>query len=357
MTPHTKLFIPGPVEVSPKTLQAFSRPMIGHRGSEFKALYGSMQPQLQTLFGTRQPVFLSTSSAWGVMEGAIRNLVHKRVLCCMLGAFSDKWLDVSRRCGKEADALQVEWGDYIHPEALDEKLATGLYDTVTLIHNETSTGVLNSLGDLCAVMRKHPEVLLVVDTVSSFSALPIAMDELGIDVLLTGSQKALALPPGLALFAVSERAFERAAKTPDRGYYFDFIEFKKNQEGDMTPSTPSVGHIYALQSKLEDMFTEGLEARYERHARTNEMVHAWVRENGFGFFAPEGYRSKTLTCIENTRGIDVAAWIGRVKKQHGLVFDGGYGKLKGKTFRISNMGDETPETVGAMLGAITACLE
>ena len=357
MTPHTKLFIPGPVEVSPKTLAAFSRPMIGHRGGDFKALYASMQPRLQTLFGTRQPVFLSTSSAWGVMEGAIRNLVQKRVLNCMCGAFSDKWLDVSQRCGKQADGLRVEWGQPITPALLDEKLATGQYDVVTIIHNETSTGVMSPLSDLAAVLRRYPEVISVVDTVSSFSAVPIAMDELGIDVLLTGSQKALALPPGLAVFACSERAFERAAQAPDRGYYFDLLEFKKNQEGDMTPSTPSIGHIYALQSKLDDIFEEGIEARHARHARTNELVHTWVDDVGFEFFAPEGYRSKTLTCVANSRNIDVAAWLGRVKKKHGLVFDGGYGKLKGKTFRLSNMGDETQETVAAMLAAITDCLE
>ena len=357
MIPHTKLFIPGPVEVSPKTLAAFSRPMIGHRGSEFKMLYASMLPQLQTLFGTTQPVFLSTSSAWGVMEGAIRNLVQKRVLNCMCGAFSDKWLDVSKRCGKEADGLQVEWGQPITPELLEEKLATGLYDVVTVIHNETSTGVMSPLAELAAVLRRYPEVISVVDTVSSFSAVPIPMDALGIDLLLTGSQKALALPPGLAVFACSERAFERAAQAKDRGYYFDLIEFKKNQEGDMTPSTPSIGHIYALQSKLDDIFEEGIEARHARHARTNALVHDWVREHGFGFFAPEGYRSRTLTCVSNDRGIDVAAWISRVKKEHRLVFDGGYGKLKGKTFRLSNMGDETEATVGEMLAAITDCLE
>ncbi len=357
MTSHTKLFTPGPVEVSPKTLAAFSRPMIGHRGSEFKALYASILPRLQTLFGTGQPVFLSTSSAWGVMEGAIRNLTQKRVLNCMCGAFSDKWLDVSRRCGKAADGLQVEWGRPITPELLDAQLATGLYDVVTIIHNETSAGVLNPLADLAAVLRRYPEVVSVVDTVSSFSAVPIAMDELGVDVLLTGSQKALALPPGLALFACSERAFERAVQAKDRGYYFDFLEFKKNQEGDMTPSTPSISHIYALQSKLDDIFEEGIENRHARHARTNTLVHEWVRAQGFEFFAPEGYRSKTLTCVANNKNIDVAAWLGRVKKAHNLVFDGGYGKLKGKTFRLSNMGDETDETIGAMLAAITDCLE
>ena len=209
--PHTKLFIPGPIEVSQKTFAAFCKPMIGHRSNDFKKLYAAIHPQLQTLFGTKQPVFLSTSSAWGVMEGAIRNLVGKKVLNCMCGAFSDKWLDVSQRCGKQAEGLKVEWGQPILPEALDAKLATGEFDTVTLIHNETSTGVMSPLKELCAVIKKYPEVLLVVDSVSSFSAVPIPMDELGIDVLLTGSQKALAMPPGLALFSCSERAFERAA--------------------------------------------------------------------------------------------------------------------------------------------------
>lgn len=354
---HTKLFIPGPIEVSPKTFAAFCKPMIGHRSNDFKKLYGAIQPQLQTLFGTKQPVFLSTSSAWGVMEGAIRNLVHKKVLNCMNGAFSDKWFDVSKRCGKEAGALQVEWGQPICPEALDEKLATGEYDTVTLIHNETSTGVMNPLAELCAVVRKHPEVLLIVDTVSSFSVVPIPMDELGIDVLLTGSQKALALPPGLALFAVSERAFERAAATKDRGYYFDFLEFKKNQADDMTPSTPSISHIYALQSKLEDIFAEGVEARHARHARLNDLVHQWVVRNGFEFFAPEGYRSVSLTCVKNNREIDVAGLNARLKERYHAVIDGGYGKLKGKTFRISNMGDETEETITALLGWLDDCLK
>ena len=170
-------------------------------------------------------------------------------------------------------------------------------------------------------------------------------------------QKALALPPGLAVFTVSERAFERAKKSKDRGYYFDLIEFKKNGEGDMTPSTPSVSHIYALQSKLEDIFSEGVAARHERHARTNTKVHLWVVENDFEFFAPEGFRSKTLTCVANNRSIDVAALIGRVKKKHGMVFDGGYGVLKGKTFRLSNMGDETEDTIAGLLAALDDCLE
>ncbi len=356
MRAHDKLFIPGPVEVSEKTLAAFARPPIGHRGAEFKEIYRAVHPPLQELFGTKQPVFLSTSSAWGVMEAAIRNLVRQRVLCCMCGAFSDKWLDVAQRCGKEAEALQVEWGTAIDHKAIDARLATGHFDAVTLIHNETSTGVMNPLPEICCTLAKYPEVALIVDSVSSFSAVPIPLDDYRIDVLLTGSQKALALPPGFSLFSVSEKAFARAAEVSGRGYYFDFLEFKRQQEGDMTPTTPSIGHIYALQSKLEDIFAEGLTNRYERHARTNALVHDWVRARGFEFFAAEGSRALTLTCVKNNRGIDVAKLARDLRAKHHLVIDGGYGKIKGETFRLSNMGDETEETVSHLLRCLDDCL-
>jgi aspartate aminotransferase-like enzyme len=354
--PHDKLFTPGPVEVSEKTLAAFSHPMIGHRGDAFKNLYRDIHPKLQTLFGTKQPVFLSTSSAWGVMEASIRNLVDHGVLCCMCGAFSDKWLDVARRCDKNAEPLQVDWGKHIDHKDIDATLATGKFDTVTLIHNETSTGVMNPLPEICCILAKYPDVALILDTVSSFSATKIDMDALRIDVMLTGSQKALALPPGFSIFAVSEKAFARAEKQKDRGYYFDFLEFKKQQAEWMTPTTPSIGHIFALQSKLDEIFAEGLTNRYARHARTNALVHDWVRKNGFDFFAEEGFRSKTLTCVKNNRGIDVAKFVRDLREKHHLVIDGGYGKLKGQTFRLSNMGDETEETVSHLLACLDDCL-
>jgi aspartate aminotransferase-like enzyme len=357
MTKTIKLFIPGPVEVSQKTLAAMTGPMIGHRSADFKALYRAIYPGLQQLFQTRQPVFLSTSSAWGVMEGAIRNLVKKKVLNCMCGAFSDKWFDVAKRCGKDAAALQVEWGRPIDPKAVDAQLATGQFDAITLIHNETSTGVMSPLKEISEVLGKYPDVISIVDTVSSFSALPIPMDELGIDLLLTGSQKALALPPGLSPFSASEAAFERAGQLSDRGYYFDLLEFKKNAEEFMTPSTPTIPHIYALRSKLEDIFAEGLENRFQRHLNTNRLVHEWVRANGFEFFAQEGYRSVTLTCVKNNREIDVATFAKRVREEHGFQIDGGYGKIKGKTFRISNMGDETIETMQPLLDALSTTLK
>jgi aspartate aminotransferase-like enzyme len=356
MLARDKLFTPGPVEVSPKTLAAFSRPMIGHRGADFKKLYRDIHPKLQTLFGTKQPVFLSTSSAWGVMEAAIRNLVDRGVLCCMCGAFSDKWLDVARRCGKSADSLQVDWGKHIEHKDIDRALASGKFDTVTLVHNETSTGVMNPLPEICCTLAKYPEVVLIVDTVSSFSAMKIDMDALGIDVMLTGAQKALALPPGFSLFSVSEKAFARAEKIKNRGYYFDFLQFRKHQADWTTPSTPSIGHIFALQSKLDEIFNEGLTNRYERHAHTNALVHDWVKRTAFEFFAEDGYRSSTLTCVKNNKGIDVVDLGQRLREKHHLVIDPGYGKLRGQTFRLSNMGDETVETIAHLLDCLNDCL-
>jgi aspartate aminotransferase-like enzyme len=231
-------------------------------------------------------------------------------------------------------------------------LASGKFDTVTLIHNETSTGVMNPLPEICCTLAKYPNVILIVDTVSSFSGMKIDMDALGIDVMLTGAQKALALPPGFSLFSVSEKAFARAEKQKDRGYYFDFLEFRKQQIEWMTPSTPSIGHIFALQSKIDDIFEEGLTNRYERHARTNALVHDWVERTGFDFFAEEGFRSKTLTCVKNNKGIDVVDLARRLREKHRFIIDPGYGKLRGKTFRLSNMGDETEETVSHLLSCL-----
>jgi len=163
---HVKLHIPGPVEVSAKTFEAFCRPMVGHRGQGFKDLYARVQPQLQQLLSTRQLVYLSTSSAWGVMEGALRNLVTKKVLNCMCGAFSDKWFDVSKRCGKQAEALQVPWGSPIRADDIDRHLATGEFDALTLIHNETSCGVMSPLTEIAALKAKYPDVTFIVDAVS-----------------------------------------------------------------------------------------------------------------------------------------------------------------------------------------------
>ena len=353
---HVKLHIPGPIEVSEKTFQALCSPMIGHRSQGFKDLYAKIQPQLQQLLSTKQLVYISTSSAWGVMEGAIRNLVTKKVLNCMCGAFSDKWFDVSKRCGKEAEALQVPWGSPIRAEEIDKKLATGQFDALTLIHNETSTGVMSPLEEIAALKKKYPDVMFIVDAVSSMSAVPLKFDELGIDVLLAGTQKAFALPPGIAVFVASPAALAKAATVKDRGYYFDFLEFQKNAGQSMTPSTPSISHVYALRSKLDEFFAEGLEARYARHRKTNQMVRDWAAKHGFTLFPDAGFESLTLTCVNNGakpggRTVDVPK-LQKLVKDQGFLIDGGYGKIKGLTFRISNMGDETEASMTPLIAAL-----
>jgi aspartate aminotransferase-like enzyme len=347
-----RLYIPGPVTVSDSVLKAMGQPMMGHRSKGFVALYNEMQPKLQALFRTQDPVYLSTSSAWGVMEGALRNTCRKGVLNCMNGAFSDKWFDVAKRCGKSAEALRFEWGEAVDPAAVRAALATGKFDVITLIHSETSTGTLSPLADIMAVVREFPDVISIVDSVSSFTTLPIDKDKLGIDILLTGSQKALALPPGLAIFAVSERARERAKQSPDRGYYFDLIEFHDNHVKGMTPSTPCISLFYGLQQRLLEVEAEGLDNRYARHLRLNERMRAWGLAKGFSLLPEVRFGTRGLNCFKNDRNADLERLNKTLKSRHKLVIDGGYGKLKGKTFRISNMGDETDATIATLIGAL-----
>jgi len=352
-----KLHIPGPVHVSEGAYKALSTPVMGHRSPDFVDLYNQCQPLLQTLFQTQDPVFLSTSSAWGVMEGAVRNLTRKKTLCCTCGAFSDKWVDVVKRCGKEGDALSVEWGQHIDPVELDNRLSTGEYDLVTLVHNETSCGMMNPLREIMQVLAKYPEVLSVVDTVSSFSVVPIPKDELGIDVLLTGSQKALALPPGLALFSVSARAFQRAKQVEGRGYYFDFIEFLKNHEKGMTPSTPVIPLIHGLLYTLEHIMEEGVDHRFQRHESLNKQVHQWIEAKGFELLPQKQFASKSLSCVKNNLDMDVAGFVKTLREEKKLSIDGGYGKIKGKTFRISNMGNENADTIDFLLSQMDAIID
>ena len=203
--------------------------------------------------------------------------------------------------------------------------------------------------------------MFIVDSVSSMSAVPLNFDCLGFDVLLAGTQKAWALPPGLSVFVVSEAAMERAARGESRGYYFDFHDFQKNAEKNMTPSTPSIPHINGLSSKLDEFFAEGLENRYTRHRTTNQMTRDWATKHGFTLFPEAGFESLSLTCINNGAKeggtvVEVAKLQGLMKEK-GILIDGGYGKLKGKAFRLSNMGDETEETMGDLFAKLDASME
>lgn len=354
MASHKRLFIPGPTEVRVENLAALARPQVGHRSKEFQELYGRVVPRLKELLSTSGHVFLVTSSSTGVWEAAIRNCVSDKVLCCMQGAFSDRWFQVAEANGKEAVKLQVEWGRAITPERVERALGEGGFDAITLVHNETATGVMNPLEEIAEVVRRFPGVSFLVDSVSAMAGAPIRVDEWGIDVCLAGLQKAFALPAGLAIAAVSERALAKAKGVPNRGYYFDFLELAKYDERGMTPSTPAIPQINALDAQLDAIFAEGVEARFARHARLAGIVQDWSRRH-FALFAEEGFESPTVTCVANTRGISVADLNGELAKQWAMISNG-YGKLKEQAFRIAHMGDTQEWEIRGLLASIDEIL-
>lgn len=351
---HRRLFIPGPTEVLPDVREALATPPVGHRSEEATQLGDRVIRSLQKLLHTGSPVFLSTSSSTGFMEGVARNGSKRRFLCATCGAFGDRWLDICRLNGKEADALETEWGKALRPEVLRAALATGKYDAVLLTHNETSTGILNPLPELAGVVKEFPEVFLFVDAVSSMAAVDLDFDALGLDGLLAGVQKALAVSPGFAVMAVSPRAIERAKTIENRGFYFDFVRhydsFQKRQ-GITTPSTP---HLFALDRQLGRILDETMPVREARHRTMAECTRAWARER-FEVFPEAGYESITLTAIRNTRNIDVAG-LNRELARRGVVIGNGYGRLKNVTFRIAHMGEIRLEEIEELLGWIDEIL-
>lgn len=358
-----RFFLPGPTEVRPEVLGAMRRPVIGHRGPEIVRLIGGMREDLSALFRTARPVYLSTSSATGMMEAAVTNLSRRRILCCICGAFSERFAKIAEACGRPADRLEAEWGEPTLPERVADRLAEepGRYDLVTVVHSETSTGVLNPVAQIAAAVRGHEDVLLAVDTVSSLGGAPVLTDEWGLDLVLTGAQKALALPPGLALAVASERALERAREIEWRGFYFDLLKFEARMERDQTPNTPAVSLLYALEEQLRRIAEEGLEGRWRRHWAMASHTHAWVDElsgraaGDFAVLAPEGYRSPTVTAVrlpDRLTGPEVA---GRLRER-GFTIAPGYAKLKERTVRIGHMGDHTLEELQAVLEALEGVL-
>ncbi len=349
-----RLFIPGPVKVDDDVLQQLARPTLGHRGKEYSQLQGEVVEMLKKILFTEQNVFLSTSSGSGIWEAAIRNCVapDETVLSCCCGAFSDKWADVVEMCGRKVDQLKVEWGQATTAELIDEKLASGKYAAITLVYNETSTGLTNPVYEISKMMKaKYPDVLVFVDTVSGMVGLPLHFDELGWDIAFASVQKAFAIPPGFTVAAVSNRAVEKSKSVPDRGYYFNFELWAKSAAKNQTLVTPSVQHIMALHYQCEKLVKEGMENVWARHKEMAEFVRGWAREK-FEVFCEDQYASDTLTTVKNTRGINVAETIKAVQNKHNTIFGNGYGQLKDKTFRIAHMGDITMGNLKELLGWI-----
>ena len=337
--------------------------MIGHRGKEFQELFGTLTSGLQKVFLTKNRVLISTSSGSGLMEGALRNCVSEKVLVCEYGAFGKKWADMSKACGKETDVLSAEAGKAVKGKELKEKIeaakkAGKKYEAVCITHNETSTGVMNDLKEIAPIV-KESGALLLVDAVSSMGGAKIDVDALGIDVCLTSSQKAFSLPPGLSFASVSEKALEKAKSVKGRGYYFDFVELAKEYDSKQTPYTPAVGLMFGLKQRLEEMLVEGMENVWARHAQMAFNAQKWAQEKGLGLFAEPGYRSNTVTCIENTKKVNLDE-LKKKLKLRGYVFDPGYRKMneellakgRSETFRIPHMGNLSIEELKGYLNAV-----
>ncbi len=354
--PAQHLFIPGPTDVLPEVLAAQTAPMIGHRSDEFESLFAKCEAQLQQLFETDSRVYIVASSGTGLHEAAIRNAVSGRVLCFVNGAFSQRWHDVAVGCDKQVLRVDVEWNTAVKPAtvaaALERALQDGPVDAITVVHNETSTGVISPIDALAATVRElSPQTLVMVDAVSSFSGTRIPFDAWGLDLMLTSSQKALALPPGLAFCAVTDRLLEQAQSVAGRGWYFDFLNLEKALRKNTTPATPAISLMRALSVQLDHIFAEGIQARYERHHRLAARTQQWALDSGFELMAEAGYRSPTVTTITNNRAVEFKALNAFLATQ-AMEISNGYGPYKGKAFRIAHMGEVDDADMTRLFAAI-----
>lgn len=351
-----RFFLPGPTEVRHDVLYSMTQQMIGHRGKAIEDLMARVAPRLQAVFRTSRPVYTSTSSATGLMEAGVRNAVRERVLCCINGSFSERFHKAAVNSGIAADKLEVPFGSYHTPEMVADALKGGKYDVVTVVHSETSTGVLNPIADLAKAIHAAGDVVMVLDTVSSMAAAQIESDAWDLDYVLTGSQKALAMPSGLAFCTANERIFARAKESKRRGLYFDLLEFDEYYKKNQSPNTPAVSLLYAMDVQLEHIVNEGMENRWARHMAMAQRTWKWADEMSakgadIKILAPEGYRSPSVTCLTAPAG-KTGSEIVSAMKAKGFTIATGYGKAKDAMIRIGHMGDHTMDELEVLLDAL-----
>jgi aspartate aminotransferase-like enzyme len=353
-------FLPGPTEVRPEVLAAMTRPMISHRGKAFEELFERLQAGLRPIFRTTRPVYISSSSATGLMEGAIRCAPAGPLLCLVGGAFGERFLRIAEACDREADAIEVPLGRTFDLDQVERTLSARRYSALSVVHSESSTGVLTDVAAVAAIARKHG-AMSIVDSVTGLAATPLETDAWELDFVLTGSQKALALPPGLAMAVASPRFAKAAPAARNRGMYFDLAEFEEFSAKGQTPNTPAIPLFYALEVQLERIAAEGIESRWTRHAEMRAHTETWVRtmsarHQGLAMLAPEGSRSASVSAITLPSGVEGKSFVRDVAGQ-GFTIGGGYASLAGRSFRIGHMGDHTVETLQRCLDACGRVLD
>jgi len=347
-------FVPGPTEVRREVLEAMTKPMIPHRSTAFESLFATLQSGLKGIFQTSRPVYVTSSSATGLMEAAVRCVPPGRILCLVNGAFSERFARIAEQCGRDIDRYEVAWGDVHEPLVLREFLARSKYRAITVVHSETSTGALNPIRSISDAAHEAG-VLCLIDSVSGVGGAELRFDEWGLDYVLTGSQKALALPPGLAFAVASPEMVSLAHQAPARGVYFDIVEMEEYLQQGQVPSTPSISLFYALEMQLQSIEAEGIETRWGRHGKMAALTQEWLAtmnrgSHGWRNIAPVGSQSPTVSTIQLPESIPGSAFVEAVAAL-GIRVGGGYGKLRDTTFRIGHMGDHDVSTVGRCLDA------
>src|SRR5581483_6749670 len=353
-------FVPGPTEVRPEILAQMTRPMMGHRGRAFEAMFARIQAGLGDVLLTSRPVYIGATSATGFMEMAIRNAPEGTILSLVNGAFSERFAEVAESCNRRVERVVVPWGSTHDLGAVEDALKKHSPVAVTVAHSETSTGVLTDVRAVTELAHRY-HAMALVDSVSGAGGAELMVDGWQLDFLLTGSQKALALPAGLAFAVASAEYVERAAKVRDRGFYFDVVQYDKYAQKNQTPSTPATSLLYALEAQMGDIGREGIERRWERHEQLRDTTLNWIhgvkdhRGIELDVIAPEGSRSPTVTAVALPDGVKAPDWSEAIKAR-GFTVGGGYGKLKDRTIRIGHMGDHTIEGLKRCLHACEIAL-
>jgi aspartate aminotransferase-like enzyme len=334
------LFTPGPTPVPPEVLAALAEPVLHHRGPDFRTVYAQCLARLGEVFRTEREVLMFGASGSGLMESAVANLCSPgdRVLVVSAGYFGERWAKIAAAYGCSVEVLDYEWGESPSPADLAARLRElGGAGVVLLTHSETSTGVVADLQALASVAREAGSIV-AVDAVSSLGAVPLETDAWALDVVVTGSQKALMTPPGLAMTSISESAWELCARSSSPRFYFDWERTRAAQAALDAPFTPPVSLVVALNVALGLVLEGGLEAAFERHARLGRACRAGVKAMGLELFSPDDDSAAVVTAVRTPDGIDSGELVLTLRDRQGITLAPGQGPLKGKVFRIGHIG-------------------
>ena len=348
-----KLFTVGPVACYPEVLEAMGHQMYSHRSKEYFALHYETVRLLQDFISTKNEIFLFSSTGTGFMEASVRNCVRRKILCCINGSFGERFAEVAKANGITVVKLAPPLGDPISTADLDDMLSKNSdVEAVALTHNETSVGLINPLKDLVAIAKKHNK-LVFVDAVSSMGGTEINVDELGIDVCFSSSQKCFGVPPGLGIGSVSERAMTLSATASNKGWYFDFKLWEEDQKkGRGTPVTPAIPQIAGLNTALKMIEKKGGRKWYfDLYKERNQKIRKGIEKLGLSTFPRKGSESPTVNCINAPERVEGGAIYEKMREK-GFELAEGYGSIKKKTFRIGNMGYIEMGDIDLMLDAL-----